>query len=354
VNTIVSRKGVFWLLSFSALAVIGNSSSALAQPENSTSSLQLTQASGTEVSSSNVSAEVETFTPSVSSQTSIKSTVPLVKPAPESSDLAQLEPQFSTSTQETVKSNVPQPKPQFSTSAQETAQSNSDQLEPQFSSSAQQDTALAQPEQQFLTSTQQYTVNRVVTPVPGTIATSSAAFSSSQSTKPTFQPSAPGVAQTDKPSAHHLAQADINVTPGKATRGAASYVGIAGNLGLSGGSDLGNGNFTLISKIGLTNTLSVRPAAVLGDNPVILLPVTYDFNIRSAEPFTEPLPIAPYIGAGAAIDTGGGGDVAFLLTGGIDVPLNRQFTATAAVNAAFFSDTDVGLVLGVGYNFRGF
>ncbi len=334
-NTIVSRKGVFWLLSFSALAVIGNSSSALAQPENSTSSLQLTQASGTEVSSSNVSDEVETFTPSVSSQTSIKSTVPLVKPAPESSDLAQLELQFSTS-------------------AQKTAQSNLAQLKPQFSTSTQQETALAQPESQFSTSAQQNTANRVVTPIPGTTATSSAAFSSSQSAKTTFQPSALGETQTDKPSAHHVAQADISVTPGKATRGGASYIGLAANLGLSGGSDLGNGNFTIFSKIGLTNTFSVRPAAVIGDNAVILLPLTYDFNIRSAEPFTEPLPIAPYIGAGAAINTGGGTDVAFLLTGGIDVPLNRQFTATAAVNAAFFSDTNVGLLLGVGYNFRGF
>jgi len=317
VNTIVSRKGVFWSLSFSALAVLGHSSSALAQTVNSTSSFQVTKASGLEESPNDMSANVETFTSSVSSQTPITSNIPLVKPAPEPSSVAQFDQQFSTSTQ------------------QETAQSNS-----------------AQGKQQVSTSVQHKIANRVVTPVPGTAATSSAAFSS-ESTNPTSQP-ASDVTQIKKPSAQRVAQADITVTPGRVTRGGASYLGVAGNIGLTGSSALGDGNFTIISKIGLTNTFSVRPAAVLGDNPVILLPLTYDFNIRSAEPFTEPLPIAPYLGGGAAIKTGDGSDVAFLLTGGIDVPLNAQFTATAAVNAAFFSDIDVGLTIGVGYNFRGF
>lgn len=293
-NTIVSYKGVFRLLSFSALAVLGNSMCAVAQTVETTSSFQLTQSSETEASSSNVSPEFETITPSVSTQTPVKSTVPLVKPTAVAS-LA-------------VGKQVP--------------------------TSAQTESAL-----------------RVVTPVPGSTATSSAAFSNSI---PTNQPSVPSVAQTDKPSAHHVAQADINVSPGKATRGGPSYVGIAANLGLSGGSALGSGNFTIISKIGLTNTFSVRPAAVLGDNPVILVPLTYDFNLRSlAEPFTEPLPISPYIGGGVAIKTGDSTDAAFLVSGGVDVPLTRRFTATAAINAAFFSDTDVGLLIGVGYNFRG-
>jgi hypothetical protein len=41
----------------------------------------------------------------------------------------------------------------------------------------------------------------------------------------------------------------------------------------------------------------------------------------------------------------------FLLTGGVDVPLSPQFTATAGVNVGFIDDTEVGLLLGVGYNF---
>ena len=294
-NTIVSYKGVFRLLSFSALAVLGNSISAVAQTVETTSSFQLTQSSETKASSSNVSPEFETITPSVSTQTPVKSTVPSFKPTAVASNLAVGKQDFSTI--------------------------------------AQRESAL-----------------RVVTPVPGSTATSSAAFSNSI---PTNQPSVPSVAQTDKPSAHHVAQADINVSPGKATRGGPSYVGIAANVGLSGGSALGDGNFTIISKIGLTNTFSVRPSAVLGDNPVILVPLTYDFNLRSVEPFTEPLPISPYLGGGVAIKTGDSTDAAFLVSGGVDVPLTRRFTATAAINAAFFSDTDVGLLIGVGYNFRG-
>jgi hypothetical protein len=338
VNTIVSHKGVFWLLSFSALAVLGNSSSAVAQTVNSTSSFQLTQASETEASSSNVSAEVETATSSVSSQTPIKSNLPLVKPAPESQNLIASEQQSPVKPQpETAQSNLIQSEPQSLLKTQpETAQSNLNQQKLQFS-----------------TNTQYQKANRVVTPVPGTTATSSAAFSV-PSTNSTSQASASSITQTDKSSVQRVAQADITVTPGRVTRGGASYIGIAGNIGLTGNSALGDGNFTLISKIGLTRTVSARPAAVLGSDPVILLPLTYDFNIRSSEAFTEPLPIAPYLGGGAAIRTGDNSDVAFLVTGGIDVPLTRQFTATAAINAAFFGDTDVGLLIGVGYNFRGF
>jgi hypothetical protein len=35
----------------------------------------------------------------------------------------------------------------------------------------------------------------------------------------------------------------------------------------------------------------------------------------------------------------------------VDVPLSREFTATAGLNVGFLDQTDVGLVLGVGYNF---
>ncbi|MBA3920425.1 MAG: hypothetical protein H0X31_01440 [Nostocaceae cyanobacterium] len=150
-----------------------------------------------------------------------------------------------------------------------------------------------------------------------------------------------------------VAQADVDL--GQRTRGGSSYVGIAGNLGLSGGtSALGDGSFAIISKIGLTRTFSVRPSVMLGDNTTILLPVTYDLSLKPTDAFSEPLAIAPYIGGGAALKTGDNVDVALLISAGVDVPLTRQFTATAGVNAAFFDRTDVGLLIGVGYNFNGF
>ncbi len=147
-----------------------------------------------------------------------------------------------------------------------------------------------------------------------------------------------------------------DVRPGRATRSGSSYVGVAGNIGLGGGGTaLGLGNFTIISKIGLTNSISVRPSAIIGDNTTVLIPITYDFNLRSTGIDEEALSsFAPYLGAGIGIATGDNSDVAPMVTAGVDVPLTRQFTATAAVNAGFFDSTSVGLAIGVGYNFNGF
>lgn len=201
--------------------------------------------------------------------------------------------------------------------------------------------------QQFPNAAIQETANRIVTPVPGTAITSAAGFIPQNSEPTSQQP-------TTQPATTQVAQADIE--PGRATRGGRSYIGIAGNIGVSGSdSALGDGNFAVISKVGLSNAISFRPAAVLGDNTTILLPLTYDFTFQQvADPFSEPLPIAPYIGLGAAIKTGDNSEAAFLVSGGFDFPLNTQFTATASVNAGFFNNTDIGVMLGVGYNFSGF
>lgn len=200
--------------------------------------------------------------------------------------------------------------------------------------------------QHFPGITTEETANPIVTPVPGTTSTSSAALTGQY-------PEAQSQASVPKYDSQ-VAQADID--PGRPTRGGSSYVGIAANIGISGGdSSLGDANFMVISKVGLSNAISVRPSAVIGDNTTFLIPVTYDFAFQqAADPFSEPLPIAPYVGAGAAITTGDDTQVGFLVSGGVDVPLNAQFTANAAVNAAFFDETDIGLSIGVGYNFGRF
>lgn len=155
--------------------------------------------------------------------------------------------------------------------------------------------------------------------------------------------------------AQQVAQTQVaqTIDPGRSTRGVSSYIGVAGNIGLGGDSALGDTNFTVISKIGLTNTFSARPSVVIGDDPVILVPLTYDLNPRTADAFEDTLAIAPFVGAGVAIETSDDADFGLLLTGGVDVPLSTNFTANATINAAFLSETDVGLVLGVGYNFNG-
>ncbi|MDZ8188032.1 MAG: fasciclin domain-containing protein [Nostoc sp. ChiSLP02] len=149
------------------------------------------------------------------------------------------------------------------------------------------------------------------------------------------------------------ANGGTGVDVGRATRGGRSYIGVAGNIGLSGNDTaLSEGNFTVISKLGLTNYLSVRPSVLFGDDTIFLVPLTYDFTPRAAASVGErTLSIAPYIGAGVAIEANLDTDFGLLLTGGVDVPLGSRFTVTGAVNAAFMDSTDVGLLLGVGYNF---
>ncbi len=200
--------------------------------------------------------------------------------------------------------------------------------------------------QQFPSPTAEEIGYRTIIPVPGTVATSLIMLT--EDTDPTSQSSA----QAAQP--NQVAQADVSLA--RPTRGGSSYIGVGGNVGLIGGnSSLADANFTVISKIGFTRSLSLRPSAILGDNTTLLIPVTYDFSFQSVgDPFTESLPIAPYVGVGVAIKTGDNSETAVLVTGGVDIPLNNRFTATAAVNAGFFDQTDVGLLVGVGYNFSGF
>lgn len=188
-------------------------------------------------------------------------------------------------------------------------------------------------------------------PFPGTTATGATSLNVSSSTinQSFIQTSSPEIAQ------------QVPLDPGTSTRGGSSYVGIAGNIGLSGDTALGDGNFAIISKIGLTRSLAFRPGVVLGNDAAFLIPLTYEFSIRQAEALEEVLPIAPYLGAGVIISTGGDDDddnddeggVGLLLTGGIDIPLNRQFTANAGLNVGIADETDIGLSVGVGYNFSG-
>lgn len=143
-----------------------------------------------------------------------------------------------------------------------------------------------------------------------------------------------------------------DIEPGRYTLGGPSYIGVAGNIGLGGDSALSEGSIAVISKIGLTRNISVRPSAIFGDDTIVLVPVTLDFSPRLANPTgTQTFSISPYLGAGVAIETSNDADIGLLLTGGVDIPLASRFTINGAVNAAFLDQTDVGLILGVGYNF---
>nr|WP_199329330.1 hypothetical protein [Coleofasciculus sp. FACHB-1120] len=180
------------------------------------------------------------------------------------------------------------------------------------------------------------------------VITSASALSTSALTVEPSTPQLPETATTET-AAPEIAQ--VNVTPGRATRSGPSYIGVAGNIGLGGDTTLSEGAFAVISKIGLTRNFSVRPAALFGDNTVFLVPLTYDFPSQGVEQIRYR--VAPYVGGGVAISTGDDSTIGALITGGVDVPLSSQFTATAAVNVGFVDETEVGLLIGVGYTFSG-
>jgi len=145
-----------------------------------------------------------------------------------------------------------------------------------------------------------------------------------------------------------------------------SYIGVGGNIGISGGSSpLADGNFGIVSKLSLFNSFSIRPGAVLGRETTLIFPITYDFAYPQIKQVLNgsALPIAPYGGIGVAIKDSRDINVrvqsdkypriALLLSGGVDMLLSDRFTATASINAGFFRSVDIGLLFGVGYRFSG-
>lgn len=142
-------------------------------------------------------------------------------------------------------------------------------------------------------------------------------------------------------------------SPGRRTRSGSSYIGAGGFIGFDDDNAFGDGGFSVLSKIGISRNFSIRPSAFFDDDTVFLIPVTVDFPVNSvADTGLQRLSVAPYFGAGISISTDEDSDVGFLVTGGVDVPVSRKLTATGGVNIGFSDDNaDVGLLLGVGYNF---
>jgi hypothetical protein len=143
------------------------------------------------------------------------------------------------------------------------------------------------------------------------------------------------------------------VDPGRATRSGSSYIGIGGNIGFGGDSGLGTGNFAILSKVGITENISLRPAALVGDGVTFLFPATVDFPIAvSTTVDDERIGLAPFIGGGIAIGADDDSEIQPLVTVGVDVPITNEFTANASANLSFPDDVEVGVILGIGYNFR--
>ncbi len=141
---------------------------------------------------------------------------------------------------------------------------------------------------------------------------------------------------------------DSSANPFRATRSVPSYIGIGANLGITGNSGLGGRSVAIISKLGLNETTSVRPSILLSDFVSFLIPVTYDL---APQQLFDNFQFSPYLGGGVAITTGNGSSFGLLLTAGIDAPISPSFSVNVAANLGFLRTTDLGILVGVGYNF---
>ena len=156
------------------------------------------------------------------------------------------------------------------------------------------------------------------------------------------------LAGADSEESVQLAQARRRTTRGIGS--GSSFIGIGADFGTT--DDI---SFAVISKFPFNSQLSVRPSALIGDGFAVLVPVTYEFNRFSTN--VQGFQISPYAGIGASyVDSDDDENFGLLLSGGVDVPLSRRFTANAQANfAGVFSDeSNFGVTVGVGYNFDGF
>ncbi|GEM_PF-4045785 len=178
-------------------------------------------------------------------------------------------------------------------------------------------------------------------PIPGTTATTIAAFMSEENTD-----------QTQITSDFIPLEITQNTTdPEIIFRHDYSYIGVGGNVGVKlEQTSLGRSAFAVNSKIALAQELSLRPAVLFGQNEtVFLVPITYDVTIKDKDPFKE-VPYVPFIGGGAMFTTDNNNNAGFLITGGLDYRLSQDFVANITLHTGFSQNsTDMGLVLGVGY-----
>ena len=131
-----------------------------------------------------------------------------------------------------------------------------------------------------------------------------------------------------------------------------SYIGLGGTIGLSGdATPLGEGGFSLAGRTAFTENLSLHTSSVFQDDGLSLFALTFGVPIENKSTQREIL--FPFVGAGVAIeDLFGDFDTEVLVTTGVDIPLGRKFVSTVRLNASFPEDeTELGLLLGVGYRF---
>ena len=142
----------------------------------------------------------------------------------------------------------------------------------------------------------------------------------------------------------------VSLTSGYQNNG---YIGIGSAIGLGGNTTaLGTGGIVILTKVRFSNNLSLHDATILfgGAAATSMIIVSADFPIRNDEGKTI---VSPFIGGGAMLRYDRGLSISPAISGGIDLPISKNFTGTIRLNAGFPNNrnADVGILAGVGYNF---
>lgn len=129
-----------------------------------------------------------------------------------------------------------------------------------------------------------------------------------------------------------------------------SYIGVGATIGLSDPAQtgLGKGGFSILSRAGFTENLGLHTVAIFGDKFTGNLAFTVRLPVKSGE--SGRTMFEPFIGPGISIQDG---EIGALVSTGADIPLSKDFTATARLNVGFPNgNTELGIIFGLGYNFR--
>ncbi|MEQ8755897.1 MAG: hypothetical protein RID09_20630 [Coleofasciculus sp. G1-WW12-02] len=132
-----------------------------------------------------------------------------------------------------------------------------------------------------------------------------------------------------------------------------SYIGVGGNIGLDGEeTNLGEGSLVIVTKAGFADNFSLHNAVMFGDETTTTVALSANFPIKA--PVTGQTIVIPFVGGGVLLQPDKDWEADPLVSGGVDIPIPPRFTGTVRVNVVFPEDdeTDVGLVLGVGYNLK--
>ncbi len=152
--------------------------------------------------------------------------------------------------------------------------------------------------------------------------------------------------------AHPVAAESVPASPNNGYQND-GYISIGGAFGLGGNTTaLGTGGVAILTKVKFSDNLSLHDATILFGSapPTSMIIVSADFPIRNDVGQTI---VSPFIGGGAMLRYDRGLSISPAISGGIDLPISKNFTGTVRLNAGFPSNShaDVGILAGVGYNF---